>query len=239
MSGHNKWSQIKHKKAATDAKKSGVFSRLAKQITLAAKEGGGDPDANATLRMLMDKAKAVNMPVDNVSRAIKRGTGEIEGLEIKSFLYESYGPGGAALLIEGATDNTNRTTSEIKHLLSKIGAKWAESGSVLYLFERKGIIGVEPQKKKDELEMKVIDAGAQDLQWSEDVLEIIVAPDMLDIVVDGLKQEKIKILDSFLGYVPKTEISLPSEKEIAKLQKIIDEVSDHNDVSAVFTNAKI
>lgn len=244
MSGHNKWSQIKHKKAATDAKKSNLFSKLAKQITLAAKEGGGDPAANAALRLLMEKAKAANMPTSNVEKAVKRGTGEIAGAEIKPFLYEAYGPGGVALLIEGASDNLNRTTSEIKHLLTKLGAKWAEAGAVSYLFDKKSLFGINAKglkKPREELEMAAIDAGAQDLRWreEEEVLEVITAPDMLDMVFDGLKEAKLPVLDSSLVFIPKTEIQLPSETEKEKVAKIIDALEEHDDVNEVFTNAKL
>ena len=242
MSGHNKWSQIKHKKAATDAKKSNVFSKLARQITLAAKESGGDSGSNANLRMLMEKAKAVNMPITNIEKAVKKGTGELEGAEIKGFLYEAYGPDGIAILIEGATDSTNRTSAEIKHLLAKMGVKWAESGSVSYLFDRKGVIGIdltENKINKDSLEMTAIDAGAQDIRENGDFLEILTAPDMLDLVLDGLKEQEIPVTDSFLGFVPKMELPLPDEKATERLEKIIQQIEEHDDVNEVFTNAKL
>ncbi|PJE59912.1 MAG: YebC/PmpR family DNA-binding transcriptional regulator [Candidatus Portnoybacteria bacterium CG10_big_fil_rev_8_21_14_0_10_44_7] len=242
MSGHNKWSQIKHKKAATDAKKSHIFSKLAKQITLAAKEGGGDPASNAALRMLVDKAKSANMPVQNVEKAIGRGTGEIAGAEIKPFLYEAYGPGGVAFLIEGSTDNSNRTTAEIKHLLGKLGAKWAEAGSVLYLFDQRGIIDLALGNKQtsESLELGIIDLGADDLQQTgEETLRVITTPVMLDIVLDGLKEQEQKIIDSCLGYLPKVEVALPAEKDQHKIKQLSEQLQAHNDVCAVFTNAKL
>ncbi len=242
MSGHNKWSQIKHKKAASDAKKAQSFSKLAKQISLAAKEGGGDPSANVALRMWMEKAKTVNMPIANIDKAVKRGTGELAGAEIKPFLYEAYGPGGVALLIEGATDNTNRTNSEVKHLLNKLGAKWAESGSVSYLFERKGLIFVDKTKTKksaDDLEMAVIEAGASDTQWvEENVLQAITEPDMLDLVQDGLKEAKLTIEDSLLGYLAKMEIEVDDEKTRQQLANIFEALEEHEDVNSVYSNAK-
>ena len=243
MSGHNKWSQIKHKKAASDAKKAQSFSKLAKQITLAAKEGGSDPSANVALRMWMDKAKTINMPAANVDKAVKRGTGELAGAEIKPFLYEAYGPGGVALLIEGATDNTNRTNSEIKHLLSKLGAKWAESGSVSYLFERKGFIFIDKSRTKksaDDLELISIEAGASDTRWIEDdVLQVITEPDMLDMVQDGLKEANLTTEDASLGYLAKMEILVEDEKTKQQLDNIFEALEEHDDVNDVYSNAKL
>jgi YebC/PmpR family DNA-binding regulatory protein len=241
MSGHSKWSQIKHKKAITDVKKGKIFSKLARMISVAAREGGGDPNINYKLRMIIDKAKAVNMPSDNVDRAIKKGTGALEGVKMEEFTYEAYGPGGIALIIEGITDNKNRTLSEIKHLLSSQGGKFAETGSVSFLFQKKGVIIINNEEKadKESLELKAIDAGAEDLKWrDENILEINTRPEDLEKIKTILKQEQADIVieSSSLDWVPITEISVEDEKIKKQIEKLMETLDECDDVNEIYSN---
>jgi YebC/PmpR family DNA-binding regulatory protein len=241
MSGHSKWSQIKHKKAVTDVKKGKIFSKLARMISVAAREGSGDPNINYKLRMIIDKAKAVNMPSDNVDRAIKKGTGALEGVKMEEFTYEAYGPGGIALIIEGITDNKNRTLSEIKHLLSSQGGKFAETGSVSFLFQKKGVIIINNEEKadKESLELKAIDAGAEDLKWrDENILEINTRPEDLEKIKTILKQEQADIVieSSSLDWVPITEISVEDEKIKKQIEKLMETLDECDDVNEIYSN---
>jgi YebC/PmpR family DNA-binding regulatory protein len=242
MSGHSKWSQIKHKKAITDAKKGKIFSKIARMISVAARESGGDPSANYKLRVIIDKAKTVNMPSDNVDRAIKKGTGELEGVKMEEFTYEAYGPGGIALIIEGITDNKNRTLSEIKHALSSQGGKFAESGSVSFLFQKKGVIVVNNETKKadkETLELAVIDAGADDLSWQDEtILEIHTKPEDLEKVKAALKQNDIEIESSSLDWVPLNEISIEDAKLQGQAEKLIETLDERDDVNEIYSNLK-
>ncbi len=240
MSGHSKWSQIKHKKAITDAKKGKVFSKIARMISVAAREGGGDPSANYKLRMIIDKAKTVNMPGDNVDRAIKKGTGGLEGVKMEEFTYEAYGPGGIALIIEGITDNKNRTLSEIKHLLSSQSGKFAETGSVSFLFQKKGIVIVnkeESEFNKESLELTAIDAGAEDLKWQdENILEITTKPEDLEKIKTALKQTDIVIESSSLDWVPMTAISVEDEKTKGQVERLMEVLDERDDVNELYSN---
>ena len=248
MSGHSKWSQIKHKKAITDAKKSQAFSKLARIITVAAREKGGDPDSNPALRLAIEKAKSVNMPQNNIEKAIKKGTGEIAGARIEEFSYEAYGPAGIALIIEGSTDNRNRTFNELKAILKKHSGKIAESGSVNYLFQRKGYIGIDlPAQKNDfknleKLEEIIIESGADDFKVIDDdeggqYLEIYTLPAEVDQVRKFLEDQNIKI-DSFsLAWLPQNEIDI-SAAEREKVDKLIEELTDYQDVNDVYSNLK-
>lgn len=242
MSGHSKWSQIKHKKALTDAKRGKIFSKLARQITIAAREKGGDPAKNSSLRMIIDKARTLNMPTDNIDRAIKRGTGEIEGARIDGFLIETYGPAGTALLIEGATDNKNRAINEIKFLLGEHHGKMAEGGAVAWLFERVGIIDValtDNKITKDDLELLAIEAGARDLKWlNAENLEIYTSPDELDKIKKLLEEKGARISESSLGWRPKNEIDLPDAKSHQQVETLLEALDEHDDVSEIYTNVK-
>lgn len=242
MSGHSKWSQIKHKKALTDAKKGKIFSKLARQITLATKEKDGDPEKNAALRLMIEKARSFNMPQENIERAIKRGTGEIEGVKIEEFLLEVYGPGGVALLIKGATDNKNRTLSEIKNLLTQHQGKIAESGSVSWLFERCGVINIslpDNQKNKDKLEMQAIEGGAQDIKWLDaENLEIYTKPEELEKTKKYLERADVKISEAGLGWKAKNGISAPDEKISEQAQKLFEALDENEDVNEIYSNLK-
>jgi YebC/PmpR family DNA-binding regulatory protein len=237
MSGHSKWSQIKHKKAITDAKKGKAFSKMARQISVAARLKGGDPEINYNLRMLIDKARSANMPADNVERAIKKGTGEIEGAKIEEFTLEAFGPGNSALVIEGTTDNRNRTVSEIKHLLSQHNGKFATSGSVLWLFDHCGTINVSVSSQKEELELTVIDSGAQDYKWIDgENFEVYTKPEELEKVKKALEDKKIKITDASLGWKPKNETEIADEKEKDKFEELLDALDESEDVNEIYSN---
>lgn len=239
MSGHSKWSQIKHKKALTDAKKGKLFSKIARQITIAARQKGGEPESNPGLRMLADKARSYNMPAENIDRAIKKGTGEIEDAEYEELTLEAYGPGGSALIIEGSTDNRNRTISEIKHLLSENNGKLATSGSVIWLFDRCGIINVKKQtdRTKDDLELSVIDSGAQDLKWlDQENLEVYTAAEELEAVKKKLEENGLTSQETSLGWRPKNEISIEDQRAKEQLEKLFEMLDENDDVSEIYSN---
>lgn len=240
MSGHSKWSQIKHKKALTDAKKGKLFSKIALQISVAAREKGGDPSSNFNLRMLMDKARSFNMPQDNVERAIKRGTGEIEGAKIEELVLEAYGPAGIAIIIEAITDNKNRTIPEIKHLLSQNNGKLGETGSVNYLFEKRGVLIFKKTGNTEELEMIAIEAGAEDIKErikeDEKFLEIYTKPENLKSAKTALSAKKIKIESESLEYVPKAEIKIADPKSKEQAEKLLESLEENEDVNEIYSN---
>lgn len=239
MSGHSKWSQIKHKKAITDAKKGKIFSKMARQITVAARLKGGDPEINYNLRMLIDKARSANMPAENVERAIKKGTGEIEGAKIEEFTLEAFGPGNSTLVIEGTTDNKNRTVSEIKFLLSQHNGKFATSGSVLWQFDHCGIINASLADQKDELELTVIDAGAQDYKWiNNENIEIYTKAEELEKVKKTLEEKGIKVSEASLGWKPKNETEIADEKEKKKFEELLDALDENEDINEIYSNIK-
>jgi YebC/PmpR family DNA-binding regulatory protein len=239
MSGHSKWATIKHKKAALDAKRGKVFTRIIKEIMIAARGGGGDPDANPRLRTAVLAAKAVSMPNDNITRAIKRGTGEIEGGSIEEYTYEGYGPGGVAIVVEVATDNKNRAVSEIRHAFSKNGGNMGEQGSVAWMFERKGQILLEGEDlKEDDLMNLVLEAGADDLRQDGDTWEVLTATDALNTVQEALQKANIKIAEAKIAMIPKNLV--PVEASHTKgLLKLLDALEEHEDVQNVFSNADI
>lgn len=238
MSGHSKWSQIKHKKAVTDAKKGKIFSKMVRLISVAARAKGKDPESNPTLRTLIDTARSLNMPVENIERAIAKGAGELEGSKIEEFLLEAYGPGGSALLIEGTTDNRNRTVSEIKYLLSEHDGKLANPGSVLWLFEHQGSLTAKTSPaKKDELELAAIDAGAQDIKWAdEQTLEIYTKPEELEKTRKALEEKNIKADDASLVWMPKNEMQISDPKDKERLEKLFEALDDNDDVSEIYSN---
>ena len=227
MSGHSKWSTIKHKKAATDKKRGKIFTRLAKDLTIAAREGGGDPLFNNSLALAIDKAKAENMPKDNIERAIKRGTGELEGAALEQMMYEVYAPNGIGLLVECITDNRNRAIADVRHVVSKNGGNMAESGSVSWQFTRKGYLVVEGDFDEDELFMEAAEAGADDVQFDE-VAEIFVELEAFAAVRDGLKSAGYTISEATMIYDPNTpmELSVPEAVQVLKFIEVIEEVDD-------------
>src|SRR5579872_6513194 len=238
MSGHSKWATIKHKKAATDAKRGKAFTRIIKEITIAAR-GGGDPDSNPRLRTAILAAKNVSMPSDNIKKAIMRGTGELEGGQIDEVMFEGYGPGGAAVLVNVATDNRNRTVSEIRHVFSKNGGNMGEQGSVAWMFERKSQIFVPGEKAgEDQLMAIVLDAGADDLRNEGERWEILSPVEAHESVPKALEANGIPSEDAAIAMVPKNLIKLEG-KNASGMMKLSDALEDHDDVQSVFSNFDI
>ena len=239
MSGHSKWHTIKHKKGALDAKRGKVFTKLIKEITVAARTGGGDPDANARLRKAILDAKAQNMPNDTIDRAVKRGTGDLEGVNYEEITYEGYGPNGVAVMVETMTDNRNRTVAELRHLFSKNGGNLGESGSVAWMFDKKGLIIVDKEtKSEDELFEIAIEAGADDLQEEGEVFEIYTAPQNYEAVDEAIKKAGVEPQASEISMIPQNYIKLEGAdaKQMLKLYEAID---DHDDVQKVYANFDI
>ncbi|MER3632214.1 MAG: YebC/PmpR family DNA-binding transcriptional regulator [Blastocatellia bacterium] len=237
MSGHSKWHTIKHKKGALDAKRGKIFTKLIKEITVAARTGGsGDPDANARLRKAIADAKAQNMPSDTIERAIKRGTGEIGGVAYEEITYEGYGPGGVAVLIETMTDNRNRTVAELRHIFSKNGGNLGESGSVGWMFEKKGYIVVDKAAKpEDELFEIAIEAGADDVRDDGDALEIFTSPENFDVVLEAVKSAGIEPQAASISMIPQNYIRLEGA-DAKQMLKLYDALEDHDDVQKIFAN---
>jgi YebC/PmpR family DNA-binding regulatory protein len=239
MSGHSKWHTIKHKKGALDAKRGKMFTKLIKEITVAARTGGGDAAANARLRKAVSDAKAANMPNDTIDRAVKRGTGELEGVSYDEITYEGYGPGGVAIMIDSMTDNRNRTVAEIRHIFSKNGGNMGASGSVSYLFDKKGYIVVEKvAKSEDELFEIVTDAGAEDLRDDEDNFEIITAPENFDAVLNAVKGAGIEPQLAEVEMIPQNYVKLAGN-EAKQMLKLMESLEDHDDVQKVSANFDI
>jgi YebC/PmpR family DNA-binding regulatory protein len=236
MSGHSKWATIKHKKAATDAKRGKTFTRIIKEIMIAARSGGGDPDANPRLRKAISDAKNVSMPADNIKRAVMRGTGELEGGQIDEVTFEGYGPGGAAVLVQVATDNRNRTVSEIRHVFSKNGGNLGEVGSVAWMFERKGQIVIEKDKAgEDQLMNLVLEAGAEDLRGDEETWEVISAPEMQDAVLEAIGKAGIPTVSAEIAMIPKNLTKLEG-KNAAAMLRLSEALEEHDDVQNVYSN---
>jgi YebC/PmpR family DNA-binding regulatory protein len=241
MAGHSKWAQIKHKKAAVDAKKGKIFSKLSKEITVAAKLGGGDPEKNPRLRTAIEKAKEANMPSENIKRAIMKGTGELPGTTYEEMIYEGYGPGGVALMIEVLTDNKNRTVSEIRHIMSKHGGSMGEAGCVSWMFEKKGYILVDKTKiSEDELMAIALDGGAEDMKNDpqEDNYEIITAPEDLNKVKSAIESRGIEITLAEITMLPKSYVQL-DEKDAEQMLRLYEALEDHDDVQNVYANFNI
>ena len=236
MSGHSKWATIKHKKGALDAKRGKIFTRLIKEIMVAAKAGGGDPDGNPRLRTAIAAAKAENMPNDNIARAVKRGTGEIEGAQYEDITFEGYGPGGVAVIVDVLTDNRNRAVSEVRHAFSKNGGNLGESGSVGYMFSKKGLIIVEKSAaNEDKLTEVVLDAGAEDLSEEGDYWEITTAPADHAAVVEALKKAGIKTENAEVTMIPTTYQKLEGTQANA-MQRLLDTLDDLDDTQNVYSN---
>jgi YebC/PmpR family DNA-binding regulatory protein len=239
MSGHSKWATIKRKKGAADAKRGKMFTKLIKEITIAAREGGGDPVGNPRLRLAIDNAKAANMPADNIERAVKKATGELEGVIYHELVYEGYGPGGVALMVEVATDNKNRTVADIRHSFSRYGGSLAETGSVTWMFERKGIISLPEQNKTEEDLMNIVlDTGAEDLQLEAGYFSIQTDLESFEPVRKALIAAKLEIENASLQWIAKNNISIKGD-DAEKVMKLIEAIEDNDDVQNVFTNADI
>lgn len=236
MSGHSKWHSIKHKKGALDAKRGKLFTKIIREMSIAARIGGGDPASNPRLRTAVDKAKAVNMPADNIKRAIQKGTGELEGASYEDITLEGYGPGGVALLVEGTTDNRNRTVSEIRHVLSKNGGNLGAAGSVSYMFKPRGFIAVAKEKVTEEKLMDLaLDAGAEDIQDSGEIWEVYTTPNAHDAVVQALKAAKIEPDEAEIGKYAENTVTLEGAKA-QQMLKLVEALEDNEDVQNVWAN---
>ena len=239
MSGHSKWATIKRKKAVLDSKRGKIFTKLIKEITIAAREGGGDVNGNPRLRLAVDNAKAQNMPQDNIERAIKKATGELEGVTFHELTYEGYGPAGVAVLVEVATDNKNRTVAEVRHLFSKNGGSMGENGSVAWMFDRKGIISLPAENRSEDDVMEIVlEAGADDLTTEEDYFEVQTTVESFETVRRTLVDKNFTIENASLQWIAKNMIEVKGE-DAEKVMKMIEGLEDLDDVQNVYSNADI
>ncbi len=240
MSGHSKWSTIKRKKGANDAKRGKIFTKLIKEITIAARMGGGDPEGNPRLRSAVTAAKGENMPKENIERAIKKGTGDLDGAIYEEIMYEGYGPGGVAVLVETMTDNKNRTVADIRHFFAKSGGNLGESGCVAWMFDKKGTLTVARDGvSEEELMDLALEAGAEDVIEEEDSFQIVTAPEDFNDVVDRLEKGNVAFSEATLSMVPKNTIEVTEEKAARSLLRLLENLEDHDDVQKVHANFDI
>lgn len=238
MSGHSKWAQIKRQKATTDARRGQMFTKLGREITVAARAGGGDPEANFRLRLAIQRAREANMPADNIDRAIKRATGGSDAAALEEITYEGYGPGGAAVLIEAMTDNRNRAVSEIRNIFTRAGGSLGESGCVAWLFDPRGIISVDAAgQDPDEVALQAIDAGAEDVKTEDGTVEVYTSPADLDEVRRALEQGHVKVVSAETSMVPKTTIELDS-RTAEQVLRLMDKLEELDDVQRVYSNVE-
>lgn len=238
MSGHSKWSTIKHKKGAADAKRGKLFSKLIKEITIAARIGGGDPNGNPRLRAILDKARTANMPGDNVTRAIKRGTGELEGVSYEEVTFEGYGPGGVAILIDTLTDNRNRTVADIRHIFAKRGGNMGEAGCVSWMFSKQGVLTFDKSVGEEKLMNIALEAGADDVRDDENIFTVITSPAAFEAVKTAFDKNGIKYLEADVSHVPQNTIKLEGG-DAERMLKLLDDLEDHEDVQNVAANFDI
>jgi len=239
MSGHSKWHSIKHKKGAADAARGKLFAVLIRQIEIAARTGGGDPASNATLRSMVQKARDNSLPVDTIQRAIKRGSGEEEGVIYEQVSYEGYAASGVAVIVQALTDNRNRTSAEIKNIFSRNGGSFAEPGAVSWQFERKGIVQVDRAVDEDELMLAAADAGAEDIEDLGDHWQVTTPPTELHAVRTAIEEAGIKVKSSDLTMIPTTSVALDQEDKAKSVLRLMDALEDHDDVEAVYANFDI
>lgn len=241
MAGHSKWNNIKNKKGKEDAKRAKEFTKLGRYIMVAAREGGMDPDYNPSLKTAIEKAKAVNMPNDNIERAIKKGGGELDAGDFEEIIYEGYGPQGIAVFVTCLTDNRNRTAPDVRHAFDKCGGNLGQSGCVTFMFDQKGVIAIErfDGLDEDELTMEAIDLGAEDITLEEEGLEIITSVEDFTAVRDGLQDKGYKFAMAELSYIPQNMVKLEDAKDIEKMEKLIDMLEDNDDVQEVYHNWEI
>ena len=239
MAGHSKWKQIKRKKAVTDSKRGAIFTRIIREITIAARGGGGDPGGNPRLRTAIDAAKAENMPAENIDRAIKKGTGQLEGVTYEEITYEGYGPGGAAILVQATTDNQNRTVAEIRHVFSRHGGNLGTPNSVAWMFEKKGLLSLEASAVDEDMVLEVaLDAGAEDVARDGDQLTITTPPGQLHAVQDALKARKFKTGAAEFAMIPKNTVKVEG-KDAERLLGLMEALDELEDVAKVFSNFDI
>jgi len=240
VSGHSKWSTIKRKKGAVDAKRGKIFTRLIKEITVAARMGGGDPVGNPRLRAAIASAKTENMPKDNIERAIKKGTGELEGAVYEEITYEGYGPGGVAILVDCMTDNKNRTVADIRHYFSKSGGNLGESGCVSWMFTQKGTILVDKETiNEEELMEKALEAGAEDVVEEDNVFQVETSPDDFEDVREALEADGVKFIEAAVAMVPQNTVDITDEKTAGQILTLLERLEDHDDVQNVYANFDI
>ncbi|MBP2072602.1 MULTISPECIES: YebC/PmpR family DNA-binding transcriptional regulator [Thermoanaerobacterium] len=239
MSGHSKWANIKHKKEKMDAQKGKIFTKLTKDIIMAAKEGG-DPETNSKLRDAIEKAKANNLPNDNIQRAIKKGTGELSGGNLEEVIYEGYGPAGSAIIVEALTDNKNRTAGDVRHIFDRSGGSLGSSGCVAWMFDKKGLITIEKNENidEDELAMLVIDAGADDFSSDGDEYEILTAPSNFQAVKDAIKSAGYEISSAEITMIPQNTVKL-SDSDYEKFEKFIEKLEENDDVQEIYHNVDV
>lgn len=239
MSGHSKWSSIKHKKAKVDAERGKIFTKLIREITVAARHGGGDVNGNPRLRVAVGAARGANMPAENVDRAIKKGTGELPGVVYEEVTYEGYGPGGVAILVEVVTDNKNRTVADIRHIFSRNGGNFGETGCVNWLFEKRGLVYVNKAKiGEDDLMMIVLEAGALDMNSEEENYEIITPSEKFEAVKGALEKSKVEVSQAEISMIPKSSIKLEG-KEAEQMLKLLEAIEEYEDVQKVYANFDI
>jgi len=239
MSGHSKWATIKHKKGAADAKRGKLFSKLIKEITVAARFGGGDPTKNPRLRTVLDNARAANMPNDNVQRAIKRGTGELEGIAYEEITFEGYGPNGVAVLVETLTDNRNRTVAEMRHLFTKMGGNLGENGCVAWMFNKQGVLTFNKKDVNEEKLMEIaLEAGADDIKDEDDLISVITDPGNFETVKTAIEKSNFKPSEASVQMVPQTTVKL-DRNGAEKMLKLMDALEDHDDTQNVYANFDI
>ncbi len=239
MSGHSKWATTKHRKGAKDSARAKVFAKLIRQVEVAAREGGGDPNTNAQLRTMFQKARESSVPIDTIERAIKRGTGELEGVRYESISYEGYGPDGVAVIVETLTDNRNRTSAEIRHVFGKNGGTIAEPGAVSWQFDRKGVIDVQGPVDEDQLLEWVMEAGAENYEANGKNYSVTTEPHDLALVRDALEKQGLKVTSADLTLVPQNTIPITDEGEAKKILRLMDAIDDHDDVQNVYANFDI
>ncbi len=239
MSGHSKWSSIKHKKGITDTRRGKLFTKLIKEVTVTARLGGGDPDANPRLRAAIAAAKVENMPKDNIERAIRKGTGELEGATYEEAYYEGYGPGGAAVLVESLTDNKKRTVADIRYIFSKAGGSLGEAGCVAWMFEKKGLFVFEKDETDEEALMEaVLDAGAEDIRDEESTLEVVTSPEDFEVVKKALDGRNMRYVVGEITMIPKSTVKL-EDKQAEQMLRLMDSLEDSDDVQKVYSNFDI
>ena len=239
MSGHSKWAQIKRKKGVADVKRGAAFTRLGREISIAAREGGGDPAANFTLRLAIEKARGQNMPKENIERAVKRGTGELsEGGQLEEMMYEGYGPGGSAVLVQILTDNRNRAAAEVRHMFTRGGGNLAAANAVAWMFDKKGVITLENAKNPEDLAMELIDAGAEDYKLDGNVLDLYCAPENLRALKEAIEKRKAPITSAELAWIAKSPASVTDEQAVSTM-KLMESLEEHDDVQKVYSNLDI
>ena len=242
MAGHSKWANIKHRKARVDAQKGKIFTKLSKELMVAAREGGGDIDTNFRLRMAVQKAKEENLPNDNINRAIKKGLGELDSMKLEEITYEGYGPSGVALILDILTDNRNRTAGEIRNILSRQGGNLGEAGCVAWMFKRQGYIAIEKSSTaldEDEVMMMALDAGAEDFKVEDDTYEVITVPEDMEKVKESLSGQGIEVKISEITMVPQSVVEITGQEEAVQMIGLMDALEDHDDVQNVYANFEI